>query len=375
MKTDDVKFKVIISGGGTGGHIFPALAIANGIKDRYPNADILFVGAKGKMEMEKVPKAGFNIIGLNVEGFKTGSKIKNIPVIFKFLFSVLKAGKIVKEYKPKFVVGVGGYASGALILAASRKSVPILIQEQNSLPGKTNIMLGKHAKRICVAYEGLDKYFSKEQIIMTGNPIRKEFINIQKKTDEAYEYFGIIEKSKPVLLIVGGSQGALAINEAVAKDIDKLVQAGMFVIWQTGKSFLPQSDKVLNVSNMSSIWHSDFIYRMDLAYSVADLVVSRSGAIALSELCVVGLPSILVPLPTAAENHQMKNALAIADKGAALIVENQKASTELSNVVLKVINDKHMLTSLGNNIKKLAITDSVDRIVNIIDSEFVHPDK
>ena len=371
MKNNDT-IKVIVSGGGTGGHIFPAIAIANGIRERYPNSEILFIGANGRMEMEKVPKAGYKIIGLNVQGLSRKSMLKNIPILVKFFLSMKKAKKIIKNFKPDFVVGVGGYASGAVLKAAVAQHIPAIIQEQNSFPGKTNIMLSKNVDAICVAYSGLEKYFPKEKIFMTGNPIRKEFMNITPKADEAFEYFGIKDRSKPVVLIVGGSQGALAINNAIAKDLQKYVDAGCFVIWQVGKTYLPTAKEQLKDNYGDSVWCSDFIYRMDLAYSVADMVISRSGAIAISELCAVGLPAILIPLPTAAENHQMKNAKALADKGAALIVENDNAEQELSTVAISLLNDKEKLQSLGTNIKKLAITDAVDRILNIIETKLLN---
>ncbi len=364
----------IISGGGTGGHIFPAIAIADGIKANYPEAEILFIGAKGKMEMEKVPKAGYDIIGLDVQGLSRASKIKNFVVLFKFAFAVLKSMKIIRRFKPDFVVGVGGYASGAVLKAATFLNVPIIIQEQNSLPGKTNIMLSKNADAICVAYPGLDKYFPKDKIVFSGNPIRKEFVDLKMKSEEAYNYFGIKDRTKKVVLVVGGSQGALAINKAIAKDIDKYIAAGAFVIWQVGKSYKDEAEQLIERKKITDVWCSDFIYRMDLAYSVADIVVSRSGAIALSELCAVGLPCVLVPLPTAAENHQMVNAMTLVERGAAVLVENDKAEDELANSVIKYLADSQALAAMSSNIKQLAVTNAVERIVNIIGERYVATD-
>ncbi|MDL2227741.1 undecaprenyldiphospho-muramoylpentapeptide beta-N-acetylglucosaminyltransferase [Odoribacter sp. OttesenSCG-928-L07] len=358
--------RYIISGGGTGGHIFPAIAIANGIKAKYPNAEILFVGAKGKMEMDKVPQAGYEIIGLNITGMSRKSVFHNIPLMFKFVSSTLKSRKILKKFKPNVVIGVGGYASGAVLQAAKALNIDIVIQEQNSLPGKTNKMMANRAKAICVAYDGLEKYFPKEKIVMTGNPIRKEIINIETKNPAAFEYFKI-KDDKPVVLIVGGSQGAKAINEALAQNINSLSKSNANYIWQTGVQFYERAKSVIEENKAENVFCYDFIREMNYAYSVADVVVSRAGAIAISELCAVGLPSILVPLPTAAENHQMINAMSLVKKDAAKLVENSKVNEELVPTILELLNNKNELEKLKTNIKSLAITDSVDRIIDVIE--------
>ena len=359
--------KYIISGGGTGGHIFPAIAIANGIKAKHADAEILFVGAKGKMEMEKVPQAGYDIIGLNITGMNRKSLLSNIPLIFKFVSSIIKAKRLLKKFKPSAVIGVGGYASSAVLKAAQSLDIPTVIQEQNSLPGKTNKMMAKKAKAICVAYDGLEKYFPKETIVKTGNPIRKEIINIEAKTSEALKYFNI-ENEKPVVLIVGGSQGAKAINEALANNINQLAKIEANFIWQTGKIFFETAKATIESNNVSNVYCADFIKDMNYAYSVADVVVSRAGAIAISELCAVGLPSILVPLPTAAENHQMVNAMALVDKNAAILVENSKVNDELVPAITNLLGNQEEYNKLKTNIKSLAITNSVDRIVEVIDN-------
>ncbi|MDR2083983.1 MAG: undecaprenyldiphospho-muramoylpentapeptide beta-N-acetylglucosaminyltransferase [Bacteroidales bacterium] len=361
------KHKYIISGGGTGGHIFPAIAIANGIKAKHPDADILFVGANGKMEMEKVPQAGYDIIGLNITGMNRKSVLSNIPLMFKFIKCVSQSKKLLKQFKPSVVIGVGGYASGAVLQAAKSLNINIVIQEQNSLPGKTNKMMAKKAKAICVAYDGLEKYFPKNKIVKTGNPIREEIVNIKLKDSVAFEYFNI-KDDKPVVLIVGGSQGAKAINETLANNINLLSKSKANFIWQTGTLFYETAKSAIEKNKVENVFCYDFIKKMDYAYSVADIVVSRAGALAISELCAVGLPSILVPLPTAAENHQMINAMSLVSKNAAILVENTKVSDELLPAIENLLNNKEELNKLKTNIKSLAITDSVNRIVEVIDN-------
>lgn len=364
--------RVIISGGGTGGHIFPAIAIADGLKKFYPNAEILFVGANGKMEMEKVPAAGYDIVGLNVEGLSRSSMLKNVVVMAKFALSVVKAMGIIRRFKPVLAIGVGGYASGALLKAAGFLNVPYLIQEQNSFPGKTNLMLGKKAKAICVAFPDMERFFDEKKLVLTGNPIRKDFIDLPMKDDKAYEFFGIEDKSKLVILIVGGSQGAMSINKAISSDIQRLTETGAHIIWQVGKNYIDEAKSLVKSLNLEDkVWVSDFIYRMDYAYSVADLVITRAGAIAASEICAVGLPAIFVPLPTAAENHQMKNALSIADKNAALIVEDKDLKDKLYTTVCECLNNEELRKSLSNNIKTLSITNAVERIVDVVDKQYI----
>lgn len=364
--------RVIISGGGTGGHIFPAIAIADGLKKFYPNVEILFVGANGKMEMEKVPAAGYDIVGLNVEGLSRSSMLKNVVVMAKFALSVVKAMGIIRRFKPALAIGVGGYASGALLKAAGFLRVPYLIQEQNSFPGKTNLMLGKNAKAICVAFPDMEKFFDEKKLVMSGNPIRKDFINLKMKDEKAYEFFGIEDKSKLVILIVGGSQGAMSINKAIAAEIQRLVETQAHIIWQVGKNYINEAKALVSSLNLEDkVWVSDFIYRMDYAYSVADLVITRAGAIAASEICAVGLPAIFVPLPTAAENHQMKNALSIAENNAALIVEDKDLKEKLYDTICECLNNSELRMSLSKNIKTLSITNAVDRIVDVVDKQYI----
>lgn len=364
--------RVIISGGGTGGHIFPAIAIADGLKKFYPNVEILFVGANGKMEMEKVPAAGYDIVGLNVEGLSRSSMLKNVLVMAKFALSVVKAMGIIRRFKPALAIGVGGYASGALLKAAGFLRVPYLIQEQNSFPGKTNLMLGKKAKAICVAFPDMEKFFDEKKLVMSGNPIRKDFINLKMKDEKAYEFFGIEDKSKLVILIVGGSQGAMSINKAIAAEIQRLVETQAHIIWQVGKNYINEAKALVSSLNLEDkVWVSDFIYRMDYAYSVADLVITRAGAIAASEICAVGLPAIFVPLPTAAENHQMKNALSIAENNAALIVEDKDLKEKLYDTICECLNNSELRMSLSKNIKTLSITNAVDRIVDVVDKQYI----
>ena len=362
------KYRVVVSGGGTGGHIFPALAIADGIRKTHPQTRILFVGAKGRMEMTKVPAAGYEIVGLDVEGLSRSSKLKNMAVLVKFVLACLKAVKILRSFKPDFVVGVGGYASSAVLKAASWLKIPIIIQEQNSYPGKTNKFLAKNAKAICVAYNNLDKYFPAEKLFLTGNPVREIFYDLKKKNDDAFAYFNI-KNDKKVILIVGGSQGALSINKTIAENVPVLAQSDVMILWQVGKYFHPEAVKVLEKHQCKNIKCYEFIDRMDYAYSVADLVVSRAGAIAISELCVVGLPAILVPLPTAAENHQMKNAEVLAENNAAIIVEDKYLKEKLIDTMTQVIDNEAKLQSLHDNILRLAVTDSVDKIVSVIEDK------
>ncbi len=357
--------KVIISGGGTGGHIFPAVAIANEIKRREPGAEILFVGAEGRMEMEKVPKAGYNIVGLPVQGFQRRLTFKNLVFFFKLFASLNKAGKIVKDFAPDIVVGTGGFASGPVIYKATKKGIPALIQEQNSLPGVTNKILGKKVQKVCVAYEEAKKYFPADKVVLTGNPIRREIINLPVgKEKENKEYFGF-NPGKPLLLVVGGSLGALAINRAIHSAVDKFVDAGIQVLWQTGVSYY---EKVENKEELKKqgIVTEKFIYEMDKAYSAADYIVSRAGAMSISELAVVGKPAVLVPSPYVAENHQYKNAMALVSRGAALLVENDKAVEELASVVISLNSDKELQHSLAENIKQFAKPDATERITDEI---------
>jgi len=355
--------KVIISGGGTGGHIFPAISIANELKKMIPAAEILFVGAIGRMEMEKVPAAGYRIEGLNISGIQRSLTLSNLSFPFKLISSLLKAGKILKKFKPDVAIGVGGYASGPMLYMASRKGIPGLIQEQNSYPGITNKLLAGKVSTICVAYDGMEKYFDKSKIILTGNPIREEMVEIKGKREEALKFFGL-EDSKPVLLIVGGSQGARSINLAMKNKIENFAKAGIQVIWQCGKFFYNEAKTSVGSSGHNNIKVFDFINRMDLAYAAADIIVSRAGASTVSELCVVGKPAILIPLPTAAEDHQTHNCRALVAKNAAILLPDPEVQEKIFEVVNEVLNDKEKKESLSKNISSLAVRNAAGVIAN-----------
>ena len=363
----DAKIKILISGGGTGGHIFPAIAIADAIIRKEPDADILFTGASGKMEMEKVPLAGYPIRGLWISGFKRSLSLKNLLFPLKLMFSMIKAMGIVGKYKPNVAVGVGGYASGPTCKAAARKGVPILLQEQNSFPGVTNKLLAREAEKICVAYDGMDKYFPREKIIKTGNPVRKNVVEIDGKREKAFQYFEL-NKNKPVVLIIGGSQGAKSINESIDENLQILTMHNLQLIWQTGKFYTENSRRSvlgkLNGQKGKNICLREFITRMDLAYAAADLVVSRAGAIAISELCLAGKPSILIPLPFAAEDHQTKNAVALAEGNAAIHLPDSQARAQLGKIVIDLMKDSSEREKLSDNIKRFGIANSADKIAD-----------
>jgi UDP-N-acetylglucosamine--N-acetylmuramyl-(pentapeptide) pyrophosphoryl-undecaprenol N-acetylglucosamine transferase len=353
--------KVIISGGGTGGHIFPAVAIANKIKKENPDCDILFVGAEGKMEMEKVPNAGYKIIGLPIRGLQRRLTLKNLLVPFKLLASLKQAKKIVKNFNPQVAIGVGGYASAATLKMAAKIGVPTLVQEQNSFPGITNKWLAKKAKIICVAYDGLERFFPNEKIVKTGNPVRNEVVSIEGKRAQAFEFFGL-DKSKKTVLVVGGSLGAGTINISFKESIKKLIDNDIQVIWQCGKGYITNLSKFVNELDSKLIFISDFIYKMDLAYAAADVIVSRAGAMSISELCLVGKPTILVPSPNVSEDHQTKNAMALVNNNAAILVKDSEANHKLIDTVYSLINDTEKQQVLTKNIKQLGIPDAADRI-------------
>lgn len=357
--------KFIISGGGTGGHIFPALAIAGEIKKRDPEAAILFVGALGKMEMERVPAAGYPIIGLPVEGLRRKVGFRNFVVLYKLLVSMFKASGIIKSFKPDVVIGVGGYASGPLLRVAARKKIPTVLQEQNSYAGVTNRLLARKAKKICVAYEGMENYFPHDKIVLTGNPIREELVSRQIKRSEAYSFFNITGENK-VLLILGGSLGARTINESVLRQVVSLEKENIQVIWQTGRLYIDRISKELEGKDLKHIRYFDFISRMDLAYSAADIIISRAGATTISELCLLGKPCILVPSPNVAEDHQTKNAMALVRNQAALLVSDAEAPEKLILRTIDLINDAELQVTLGKNCKKMALPDSASKIVDEI---------
>lgn len=347
--------RIIISGGGTGGHIFPAISIANAIKEINRGVEILFVGAEGRMEMEKVPAAGYSIKALPVVGFHRRITAKNLSFPFKLLKSMRLAKNIIKEFKPHVAVGVGGYASGPVLKVAQRMGIPTLIQEQNSYAGITNKLLAKKANAICVAYEGMDKYFPKEKIVLTGNPIRQGLNNVNSLTSEAHEFFGIPSSNK-VILVVGGSLGAHTINESILNSIEKFAGLkGVTLLWQTGKLYHDSIMQKLAGKNYGNIKVFDFINRMDYAYSVANLVVSRAGACTISELCLVAKPVILVPSPNVAEDHQTKNALALVNRNAAFMVTDADAPKRLADEAINLMANEGKQKELGQNISKMAL--------------------
>jgi UDP-N-acetylglucosamine--N-acetylmuramyl-(pentapeptide) pyrophosphoryl-undecaprenol N-acetylglucosamine transferase len=353
--------RIIISGGGTGGHIFPAVSIANALKKIDPETEILFVGAEGRMEMEKVPAAGYRITGLPVAGLYRSFTLKNIGVILKLIKSLRLARKVIKEFKPDVVVGVGGYASGPVLRQAGRMGIPTLIQEQNSYAGITNKLVAKKASVICVAYDGMDKYFPSEKIIKTGNPVRQNFDNLNNLGQEALDFFGL-KPGFPVVLVLGGSLGAGSINKSLSENIGKLRDSDCQWIWQTGKHYYENVKALVSVSFTSNISVHDFINRMDLAYAAADVIVSRAGAGTISELCLVGKPVILIPSPNVAEDHQTKNARALSDRDAAVLIHDSKAVKDLVNEAVKLVSDTRKRAVLSDNIKVMADKDADIRI-------------
>lgn len=356
------RLRIIISGGGTGGHIFPAISIANAIRELEPDVDILFVGAEGRMEMEKVPQAGYRIVGLPVAGFSRSLTPKNILVIFKLIKSLFKANQIVKDFKPQVAVGVGGYASGPILKAAQRKGIPTLLQEQNSYAGVTNKLLAKKAKAICVAYEGMEKYFPAEKITLTGNPVRQDIENITVTRNQGLEHFGI-EANKKVLLVLGGSLGARTINQSLLASLDLIKnRPDIVVIWQTGKLYHQTVKEALDNNPVENIRLYDFIARMDLAYVSADAIISRAGAGTISELCLVARPCILVPSPNVAEDHQTRNAQALASREAAIMIPDSQAKEKLVKVAFELLDNPEKQKKLSENIARLALRNSAKTI-------------
>ncbi|WPU95450.1 undecaprenyldiphospho-muramoylpentapeptide beta-N-acetylglucosaminyltransferase [Mucilaginibacter sabulilitoris] len=346
--------RIIISGGGTGGHIFPAIAIANALKNIDPAIEILFVGANGRMEMEKVPAAGYKIIGLDIQGIQRKSVWKNVMFPVKLINSVRKAIKIIRDFKPDAAVGVGGYASGPLLYAASLKNIPYLIQEQNSYAGITNKWLGKNAKKICVAFDGMEQFFPANKIIKTGNPIRRDAVNVAGKHMQALELFKL-SAFKKTILVVGGSLGARTLNNSIAAGLDKLIAADVQVLWQTGKFYYKQIIEKLGEDHHPDVKIREFLTRMDLAYAAADVIISRAGAGTIAELCMVKKPVILVPSPNVAEDHQTKNALALVQEEAAAFLADRDAEEKLVDRVLELLNDRDLQKKLGTNIGKMAM--------------------
>lgn len=366
------QYRIIISGGGTGGHIFPAISIANTFRNRFPDAEILFVGAEDRMEMEKVPAAGYRIVGLPVSGFDRAHLLNNIKVVKRLLKSLRLAKKTVRDFKPDIVVGVGGYASGPTLWTAASQGIPTLIQEQNSYAGVTNKLLAKKADKICVAYEGMEKFFPSDRIVVTGNPVRKDLEKAKGKREEALAFFGLSPEKKTIL-VVGGSLGARTINRSIQGDLDKLFASDVQLIWQTGRYYQEDAIKSLKAYRGMSVWCSDFITRMDYAYAAADLIISRAGASSISELCLLEKPVILVPSPNVAEDHQTRNAEALANRDAAVMVADKDAPQRLVTVALEMICDDECLHALSRNISGMAHHQSdehiVDEIVKIIENK------
>ena len=354
--------RIIISGGGTGGHIFPAVSIANAIKELRPDTDILFVGAEGRMEMHRVPAAGYPIKGLPVAGFDRKNLLKNIPVLIKLFKSQRLARKIVKDFGPHAAVGVGGYASGPTLKVAGGMGIPTLLQEQNSYAGVTNKLLAKDAKKICVAYEGMERFFDKDKIILTGNPVRQGLRNHQTTREEAIASFGL-DPNKRTVLILGGSLGARTINQCLMNHLDKVKASGVQFIWQTGKIYIDEARAAVAQAGELPMLHvTDFISDMTTAYSAADLVISRAGAGSISEFCLLQKPVILVPSPNVSEDHQTKNALALVNKNAALYVKDAEANDQLLDKAIDAVNQPELLKNLSKNIAELAFTDSANVI-------------
>lgn len=361
------KYRVIISGGGTGGHIYPAIAIANALKEIHSDIEILFVGALGRMEMEKVPKAGYKIIGLPVSGiqrsFSPSAIWKNLQFPFKLLKSMSIAKKIVKDFKPDVAIGVGGYASGPLLRAATGLGVPGLIQEQNSFAGKTNKWLSKRVEKICVAYDGMEKYFPKDKIIFTGNPVRKDILDVKSKREEGLKHFGL-DGSRKVILSVGGSLGARTLNHTFRSGIDKVESADVQLLWQTGKWFKEEGQEVVKGKEGKGLKAYEFIYEMDLAYAVADVVISRAGALSISELCLVHKPAVLVPSPNVAEDHQTMNAMSLVKEDAAIMVKDVEAEEKLIDEALNLVKDTARQEILAKNIARFGKPNAADEIAN-----------
>ena len=358
---------VLVSGGGTGGHIFPALSIAGEVSRRHPDWGILFVGAEGHMEMEKVPAAGYKIIGLPVSGFDRKRLWRNVGVGIKLLKSLSKARAILKEFKPDIAIGVGGYASGPMLKAAQKQGIPTLLQEQNSYAGVTNKLLAAKAECICVAYEGMERFFPKEKIVLTGNPVRRNLLQCGATPEQARQAMGV-DPSKKTILIIGGSLGARTVNNAIIAGLKQIGDAyGIQVIWQTGKLYDQQCREALEASGVKNVVQMPFITNMDMAYKAADLVVSRAGASSISELQLLGKPAILVPSPNVAEDHQTKNAQALASRDAAIMVTDADAVNTLVGTMLDTANDSDLLASLGRNVEQMALRDAAEHIVDEVE--------
>lgn len=355
--------RIIISGGGTGGHIFPAVSIANAIKAKHPNAKILFVGAEGRMEMQRVPAAGYEIKGLPIKGFDRAHKLKNFKVLFKLWKSLRMARQIIKDFKPQVAVGVGGYASGATLYECAKMGIPCLIQEQNSYAGVTNKLLSKRVAKICVAYEGMERFFPANKIIMTGNPVRQNVLKTNLSIEEARKSFGL-DPNKKTILLVGGSLGARTINRSVIEHLNLIHDSEVQFIWQTGKYYYQKISDSMKGKELPNLKVMDFISDMGAAYKAADLIISRAGASSISEFQIIGKPVILIPSPNVAEDHQTKNAMALVNKQAAIYAKDAEAPDTLLPLALKVIADDSKLKSLSENVKKMGLKNSADIIAD-----------
>ncbi|WP_341214629.1 undecaprenyldiphospho-muramoylpentapeptide beta-N-acetylglucosaminyltransferase [uncultured Wocania sp.] len=356
-------YKIILSGGGTGGHIYPAIAIANEIKSRYPDAEFLFVGAKDRMEMEKVPQAGYDIKGLWISGIQRKLTLKNLMFPFKLNSSLWRARSIIRSFKPDVVIGTGGFASGPMLYLAALNKIPSLIQEQNSYPGITNKLLGKKANKICVAYDDLERFFPKDKLIKTGNPVRQDLLDIETKTVEAKNHFNL-KHGKRTLLVIGGSLGSRRINELIEKELDFFDTQNVQIIWQCGKLYYQQYKIYGNTKNVQVY---EFLNNMDFAYAAADVVISRAGAISVSELCIVGKPVIFIPSPNVAEDHQTKNAMAVVNNNAALLIKEEDLDADFENKFSQLIAAPEKQKELGDNIKKLALVNATKEIVDEVE--------
>jgi len=360
------KYKFILSGGGTGGHIYPAVAIANELKLRFPDCEILFVGAQDKMEMQKVPQAGYTIEGLWIAGIQRKLTLQNMMFPLKLASSLWKSRKIIKKFKPDAVIGTGGFASGPLLQVANSNNIPTVIQEQNSYPGITNKILSKKANAICVAYENLERFFPKDKIVFTGNPVRQDLLDSDSKTQEGISYFKL-DANKKTLLILGGSLGARRVNQLIEKELDFLLATGVQVFWQCGKLYFEEYKKYNDKQNVQVV---SFIDRMDLIYAAADFVISRAGASSVSELCLVGKPTIFIPSPNVAEDHQTKNAKAIVDKKGAILIKENELDDKFETTFSDLISNENLQKELSQNIKSLAkpnaTKDIVEEIIKLI---------
>lgn len=355
------QYKFILSGGGTGGHIYPAIAIANELKHRFPDADFLFVGAQDKMEMQKVPQAGYAIKGLWIAGLQRKLSLQNALFPIKLLSSLWKSRQIIKQFKPDVVIGTGGFASGPLLQMANLFNIPTVIQEQNSFPGITNKLLSKKAAAICVAYENLERFFPKEKMILTGNPVRQDLIEITSKRAEALSHFKL-DSTKKTLLVLGGSLGARRVNQLIEKELENIQAQNTQIIWQCGKLYF-EDYKKYNSQNVQVV---SFIERMDLVYAASDVIVSRAGASSVSELCIVGKPVIFIPSPNVAEDHQTKNAKAIVDKNGALMIKESELENSFASLFESLLKDQEKQENLSNNIKKMALPEATNKIVDSI---------